>query len=1593
VSRRPWLPVLALAGLLAVPARAAVPPAPQGIRYLSVPVEGGGTVALPYRGTPPRGARATRVPAPAGPRAAGGADTAPPPTDYGPKPADESRQFPADASGEPGTIASIAGGQCEGYPAREATIAPAHLAYDSRGRLYFVDVVTQGAGHHRDGSSLVRMVDTDGRVRTLGPVFGPDEGRSDRQVSPHTSLVSIVPDEHGGVYLNANFGDPITYSAAEDVPRANQLVHLRADGEREVVVGGLPSPGTPVTPAAGDGDPVTRTSLTEAQGWTFDRDGNVYVADAVADGFFGTRIRFANRSAKPVTFYPGTGSELTVQPGTIATIAGTGSDTVENGAGYVRTPSVPARTANFYEIPRLALHRVGDTDVLYFISTRWGGWQAPTGSEPALVHALNLFSRTPQVVNGQAVDPGYATVVAGNVAQPAGYGGDGGPAVAARFGFEVAQEVGDFYVARDGSLVLADTSNHRVRTVDPLGLVRTVAGTGVPGFNAEDADARLSNLWSPAGIVADPLGRTVFSDYANGRIRRIEADGRVVTVAGRGPTPCGDGHLATGPTVHSGAYFGHVSDTAYDSHGNLWVADAAFKTIRRIAPSGRIDMVVGQVQRCAGSLYSFVANVVVDSLSPCPFVGAQSSDGPLADLRLAGPQHLRVDSYDNLLVSDLDRLVYVNLHGRAVSVLGVTVPARAAVTLRTFGARTVHIEIPVPGGLIPPGLPDVPLPVDPARSIAWDATIPLGDLALDADGTVYLADPLLDVVYRLTTCDDVRVLAGTGHEPVYGGQGDGGPAAAASLVPHDLEIDRAGRLLYVVDAWANGRVATGSAPYGARVRAISLDDKRTHAAYGVDVAPRTVETVAGGARCSDAGFACGFGYGGRAVDAAVGAYATIARAGDGSLYVADLTTRRIGVVFPDGRYYGVAGPWPEKRDGEAWLGGDGPARPSGYLGDGGRALDAWFSWSWDGESSDAELTPDPRGGLLLTDAVGRVRRIAEVARTQLRTGTTVPPLPAAGAGWSEVALALGPVPAGTMRSAVSRPDLVETAAGPVLAAPAGTGRGCAVWRVRRDADGHGHDTATADGNGHTAAFPLGGSDCAAAAGPGSAAAVTLATGVRTRDGNAASDDVGLLAATSSGTTWAPAPVTATDRLGGLGLGGPALSPDATLLAYPTASGGLGVATPGPADWLATTTPLNAVHAVGDAVVANGVPYVGVVALGPRAAVVQVATSLGGTWHTETVATAGPKEMRHVGAPSLAADRAGTLYAAWSDQRDVYVAHRLGGGRWSAAVRLRALHASVLPTVTAGEPGRVAVGFWASARPRSDADDPYAFWYAATAVSTNATAARSSYDVRVASPSDELRGALCETCPPGDDVQDTQRGATGCAFGGPCPLPDLALGRAAPRGRVRVRLAPDGGLGLAFAVDAALTGDGLATGVGYLRSCRPSGLLAAAHPLPACTGVRTPPAVRRPPPGRPGDGLPPVPELPSPTGCSPHPPAYATPPAPRPPAPRPPDDERPDPRPAVPPLVVVGLLPPVPPPDLAPPEAQAPAANSQLNQVEQGNTNNATQAGNATGMAESEEEQERTADEYAFAALALGAAAMTAAASGYAYRRRPAPVRA
>ncbi len=214
---------------------------------------------------------------------------------------------------------------------------------------------------------------------------------------------------------------------------------------------------------------------------------------------------------------------------------------------------------------------------------------------------------------------GNVTVFAGN--GKAGFAdGTGGPNGTAMF----ATPTG-IAVDPAGNLLVADTSNNRIRKIDPSGNVTTVAGNGALGFvDGTGGTNGTASFTDPEGVAADTDGTLYVADTFSFSIRRIDASGNVTTFAGNGTPASIDGTGGRNGT----AEFRLPAGIALDGRGYLYVADYYGESIRRVDPLGNVTTLAGT------SAPGYV-------------------DGPAAMAEFCQPSAVAVDVLGNVYVTDL----------------------------------------------------------------------------------------------------------------------------------------------------------------------------------------------------------------------------------------------------------------------------------------------------------------------------------------------------------------------------------------------------------------------------------------------------------------------------------------------------------------------------------------------------------------------------------------------------------------------------------------------------------------------------------------------------------------------------------------------------------------------------------------------------------------------------------------------------------------------------------------------------------------------------------------------------------------------------
>lgn len=454
-----------------------------------------------------------------------------------------------------GVITTYAGTGTTGFagddgPAAAAQIAsPRGLAVDVAGNLFIADQTNR----------RIRKVALDGTITTVAGI----------------GTAGLSGD--GGLATSAQFLSPIRVAvdAAGQLfitDQANQRIRKVAANGTITTYAGTGATGSDNGGFAGDGGPATSALIADPEGLAIDSNGDLAVCDT-------TNNRIRRISAT----------------GVISTIAGSGENgyTGDGGPAVASPLLFPVDVTidgagNLYFAEQFA-HRVRKVSTTGTITTAAGiGVSGNTGdngpatqarlNNPAVVLAdgSTLYIAAQHVV--RKVDAnGTITRVAGD-----GTSGfiDNTSALSARL-----NEVGGLAI-KNGELYIADRGNYRIRKIATNGQITTIAGTGASGSSGDGGLATAAQLNYPGGMAFDGAGNLVFADTNNFRVRKIDANGMITTIAGTTAGFSGDGGPATSAQLT-------VRDVAIDGAGNIYVSDASNHRIRKIDTNGDISTFAG----------------------------------------------------------------------------------------------------------------------------------------------------------------------------------------------------------------------------------------------------------------------------------------------------------------------------------------------------------------------------------------------------------------------------------------------------------------------------------------------------------------------------------------------------------------------------------------------------------------------------------------------------------------------------------------------------------------------------------------------------------------------------------------------------------------------------------------------------------------------------------------------------------------------------------------------------------------------------------------------------------------------------------------
>jgi len=593
-----------------------------------------------------------------------------------------------------GTLALVAGevggpGSIDGTGPAARFSGPFSVASDTAGNLYVADLF----------NSTIRKITPAGVVSTFAGVAG-SIGNSDGlgSAARFTTPTGVAVDAAGTVYV-ADYG-------------AHTIRKINSAGMVTTLAG--------VAGSAGNNDGTgSAARFRNPRGVAVDGAGNVYVADSGNDTIRKIGPNGAVSTLAGLAGNPGSvdamGSAARFQTPLAVAVTGGGTVYVADYANQTIRAITPSGSVATFAGTAGSSGSADGTGP----SARFNSPQAVAVDGAGNVYVADSGNNTVRKIS-----PGRVVITLAGLARSSG--SVEGVGVAARFSYPTGVAVDS-----TGNVYVGDAGNNTIRKVTPAAAVTTVAGlAATPG--TADGSGPAARFSFPTGVVADGAGNIYIADSANHTIRKITPAGVVSTFAGRAEVSgSADG---SGPNARFSAPQGLAADAA----GNLYVADTSNHTIRKITPDGTVSTFAGQASN-PGHL-----------------------DGIGSAARFVYPEGVAVDAAGNVYVADT-----ANNTIRKIS------PTGNVITLAGLAATSGSTD----------GTASAALFRNPE------------DIAVDAGGNVYVVDSYNSTIRKITPGAVVSTLAGVAGS--YGSV-DGTGAAARFASPVAIAADPAG-IVYVAD--------------------------------------------------------------------------------------------------------------------------------------------------------------------------------------------------------------------------------------------------------------------------------------------------------------------------------------------------------------------------------------------------------------------------------------------------------------------------------------------------------------------------------------------------------------------------------------------------------------------------------------------------------------------------------------------------------------------------------------------------------------------------------------------------------------------------
>jgi sugar lactone lactonase YvrE len=507
---------------------------------------------------------------------------------------------------------------------------------------------------------------------------------------------------------------------------------------------------------SGDGGPATAASLQAPSSITVDTAGNIYFTDL-------QRIR-----------------KVTAATGIITTIAGSGAQGYAGDGG-------PAAQAVFSAPRSITCDAAGN---------------------------IYLFDNNNNIIRKITAATGIITKVVGATIGVAGFGGDGGPATAAKISFPV-QVIAD----SAGNLYLSD--NNRIRKVEAAtGIINTIAGIGYGGYTPDGSNAQTARFNIVGDLAISPLGNLYLREENNVVVRKIAASTNILSTV-YGNRTFGISNIG-GPVSNAQL---HLSRIAVDRNRNIYLSDYFNYKIYRIdAATNTISTVAGTGIR-----------------------GTNNGEGGLATAANISNYGITVDTAGNFYFTESSAIRKVSIAtGILTTIAGTGVAGYSGdggpATAATFGSATdltfdkvgnlyftdqqnnVVRKVSAATGIITTvaGNGTRGFSGDGGPATAASMNTPLA-VTVDPFGNLYISDNVNNAVRRVDAATGI-ITTVAGRPPLGGNGGNGGLATRALLhYPDGLATDTAGNV-YIADE------------YNQQVRKITVATGIITAAAGINYA-------------------------------------------------------------------------------------------------------------------------------------------------------------------------------------------------------------------------------------------------------------------------------------------------------------------------------------------------------------------------------------------------------------------------------------------------------------------------------------------------------------------------------------------------------------------------------------------------------------------------------------------------------------------------------------------------------------------------------------------------------------------------------------